>query len=98
MATDQIIETGLNYQQGGQSDDIQGAVTACRKKLEHVNNQIRTLGRLSGRGPKLVKDAVGIMTATEQSRENNVYQEFLGDIAHHCGSGMTLLCAAGLGK
>lgn len=98
MATGQIIESRLNYQQEGQPDDKQGEVAACCKKLQGDSERIRTLDRLSGRGPKLVQDAAGIMKAPQTSRENIVYQEFLGDILHHCGRGITLLCAASLGK
>lgn len=99
MATGQIIEPGLNYQQEGQSDDEQGEVAAwCFKRLQRDSELIRNLHRLSGRGPKLVQDATGIMKAAQTTRDNILYQEFLGDILHHCGRGVTLLCAASLGK
>ena len=94
MATGHIIESRLNTQDGFPD----GEVAACCKKLQIDSERIKTLGRLWGRGPKLVQDAASILKALQTSRQNIIYQEFLGDILHHCGRGITLLCAASLGK
>lgn len=82
-------------QQAGRFYD---GIDGCCKKLRKDSGTIKVLGRLSGRGPKLVDDGVRTLTTNETSRDAKVYQLFLHDIFRHSGSGLVVLCAASLGK
>ena len=53
---------------------------------------------MSGRGPKLVDDAVQTLMTLPTTRDSKIYQLFLHDILRHSGSGLLVLCAASLGK
>ncbi|KAM5458511.1 hypothetical protein MaudCBS49596_000425 [Microsporum audouinii] len=71
---------------------------ACYQKISETSRAIRTLERLTGRGPALVNAAIGILTSSPSQRDETVYQLFLRDVLRLCGRGLTLLCAASLGK
>lgn len=73
-------------------------IDGCCEKLRKDSGTIKVLERLSGRGPKLVDDAVKTLTTTQTSRDSKIYQLFLHDILRHSGSGLVVLCAASLGK
>jgi len=71
---------------------------ACCEKLCKDSGAIKILERLSGRGPKLVDDAVQTLISSQTTRDSKVYQLFLHDILRHSSSGLLVLCAASLGK
>lgn len=89
------MDPGLESQQT--SDERDGVARTC-KLLHATMKRMRTRDRLSGRSPRLVREAVDIMKTPQTGRDNIVYQEFLCDVLHNCGRGVTLLCAASLGK
>lgn len=89
------LETENEEQQARKSHD---GIEACREKLRKDSGAIKILERLSGRGPKLVDDAVEILARPQATRDSKVYQLFLHDILRHAGPGMVVLCAASLGK
>ncbi|KIV94115.1 hypothetical protein PV10_05268 [Exophiala mesophila] len=89
------MDPGLDSQQT--SDESDEVAKTC-KLLHATMKRMRTRDRLSGRSPRLVREAVDILKTPQTGRDNLVYQEFLCDVLHNCGRGVTLLCAASLGK
>lgn len=91
------LEAEIEKRQNISRDPPLGIRESCEKLQKSASN-VRILGRLDVRDDKLVKSAVEIMTTTQKIRGSKVYQVFLQDIFRHCGSALTLLCAASLGK
>lgn len=93
-----VFESGLEEREERRSDHRRDGIAACCEKLHKDTESIRILERLSGRGPALVEDANSILAASHTARDSKVYQSFLHDVLRHCDRGLTLLCAASLGK
>jgi len=91
------LEAEIEKRQNISRDPPLGIKESC-EKLQKTASSVRILGRLDVRDDKLVKSAVEIMTTTQTIRGSKVYQVFLQDILRHCGSALTLLCAASFGK
>ncbi len=68
--------------------------TRVRSRLK----QIQVDGRLSARDANSVKHAVSILTTEQTDLRVGLYKQFLNDTIRHCGHGVSLLCAAGIGS
>ena len=67
-------------------------------RLRKTADDLKVVERLNARGCKHMETAIQILSSPPKSRSVKVYQDFLHDIQRHCGSGILLLCAVGLGK
>lgn len=67
-------------------------------RVRYSLNQIQVDGRLSARAANSVKHAVGILTTEQTEPRGRLYKQFLNDTIRHCGHGVSLLCAAGIGS
>lgn len=92
------LEYELPVPKAGKSHDKKGGISECRQKVLKDAQKIINLERLSGRGPSLVHNAIGILKASQTDRDSKVYQLFLHDVLRLCGSRLFLLCASSLGK
>lgn len=92
------LEHELPAPKAGKSHDKKDGISECREKVFRDAETIKILERLTGRGPTLVDDALGILKAPQTTRDSIVYQLFLHDVLRFCGPGLVLLCASSLGK
>ncbi|KFY03105.1 hypothetical protein V490_00293 [Pseudogymnoascus sp. VKM F-3557] len=92
------LEHELPALKAGKSHDKKGGISECCHKVLENAETIRILERLTGRGPTLVDDAIGILNTSQTNRDSIIYQLFLHDVLRFCGSGLVLLCASSLGK
>lgn len=92
------LEAELEKRQVATKLEPSSGVSECSEKLRKSTANLKILGRLDDRAVGLAVAAVETLTTEQTSRGSKTYQTFLGDILHHCGRGLVLLCAASLGK
>ncbi|KAI9891860.1 MAG: hypothetical protein M1814_002245 [Vezdaea aestivalis] len=93
-----LLKSEIDKRQLGVRQEYTAEVSNCSNKLLKDVKRLKVLERLGDRDCKMVKNAVDILSTSQTSREQRVYQEFLHDILHHSNRGLLLLCAASLGK
>ena len=92
------LEGELMKRQPKRKSDQSGELGRFCERLHSTARELIVRERLDRTAANNVDDAIEVLIASESDPRSQIYQAFLYDVLHHCNTGLTLLCAASLGR